>query len=370
MIRTILTVLMLLTGIVTVYHESQALERPDMEFKVFQFPRTMMPDIDGDGSDWDLVGEEYTYRTDLLDGTRGGHPDGVDPADLDISVKVGWVDGMNRLYFLYEAYDDYWDFGLFDTNEKTRGRGYQNDIFEICVDADLSGRPFILNPQLEDAAAGHIRFAGVHAQNYHIFTPPVNDQWCLVWGCQPWIAEFPWANYAYSYDFMPGEGGKLTLECWITPFDYASYNGPDQSVVSKLVEDSIVAISWAVLDFDHGQKDGPGNSNLAGHRDSVKDASRLCAFRLMPLEERFRPEIQAAWSFKLVDADRRMVYFKDESVGEIEQWEWHFGDGETSTEQNPVHIYENPGYHYVVWLEVRGKDGVSRHSKHWDVIVP
>ena len=33
-----------------------------------------------------------------------------DPKDLDIKVKVGWVKGLNRLYFLYEAYDNYWDF--------------------------------------------------------------------------------------------------------------------------------------------------------------------------------------------------------------------------------------------------------------------
>ena len=370
MTRFVLTVLILFTGSIIVCSNSPALERPEMEFKVFQFPRTMMPRIDGDATDWDMVGEEYIYRTDQLDGTLGGHPDGVDPADLDISVKVGWVKGLNRLYFLYEAYDDYWDFGLFDTNEETRTKGYQNDIFEICVDADLSGGEFITNPQIDNAVAGHIRFAGVHAQNYHIFTPPVNNQWCLVWGCQPWIAEFPWANYAYSYDFKPGEGGRLTLECWITPFDYASYDGPGQSVVSKLVENSIIAISWAVLDFDHGQKDGIGNSNLTGIRESVRNASLLCAFRLMPLAETYVPALQAAWSFKVVDPDRRMVYFKDESIGDIESWEWHFGDGETSTEQSPVHEYKSPGIHYVVWLEVRGKDGISRHSKHWDVIVP
>ena len=27
-----------------------------------------------------------------------------DPKELDVHVKVGWVKGLNRLYFLYEAY--------------------------------------------------------------------------------------------------------------------------------------------------------------------------------------------------------------------------------------------------------------------------
>lgn len=28
-----------------------------------------------------------------------------------MTVRVGWVKGINKLYFLYEAYDDFWDFG-------------------------------------------------------------------------------------------------------------------------------------------------------------------------------------------------------------------------------------------------------------------
>jgi len=37
-------------------------------------------------------------------------------------------------------------------------------------------------------------------------------------------------------------------------------------------------------------------------------------------------------------------------------WLWDFGDGETSTEQNPVHIYESGGY-YTATLTATSKDG-------------
>jgi len=37
-------------------------------------------------------------------------------------------------------------------------------------------------------------------------------------------------------------------------------------------------------------------------------------------------------------------------------WNWDFGDGETSTEQNPVHIYDNGGY-YTVKLVGTSSDG-------------
>ena len=78
-------------------------------FRVFQFPRTAIPRIDGDFSDWDIVPESYAISIDSMwDDTR--KHTGIDRSTLDIKVKVGWVSGLNRLYFLYEAYDDYWDF--------------------------------------------------------------------------------------------------------------------------------------------------------------------------------------------------------------------------------------------------------------------
>jgi len=70
----------------------------------------------------------------------------------------------------------------------------------------------------------------------------------------------------------------------------------------------------------------------------------------------------------VVDMDRRWVSFKDLSVGQIASWHWDFGDGETSTEQNPIHAYQKPD-HYVVVLDVAGPAGKSRHSKVWDVAV-
>jgi len=335
------------------------LSRPDKEFKIFQFPRDQMPRIDGDSSDWDIVPDDYIYGTGLLNDTEDGHGTNIDPRDLDVKVTVGWVNGENRLYFLYEAYDDFWDFGRFNP------RGYLNDIFEIAVDGDLSGGPFILNPQIKDRIGNHFAFSGVHAQNYHIFTPPVNNCWCLVWGCQPWIAEFPFANYAYRYNFNPGQSGKLTLECWITPFDYAPHEGPGKAIVTKLTENSLIGLSWSILDFDGDKRDG--HYNLAHNVNMVKDGSFLCAFRLMPPDKKFLKPIEAKWAFK--ELGGRAIAFSDESIGDIRSWKWEFGDGETSTERNPVHIYKDAGISYVVVLTVEGPAGTSRTAKYWDVMV-
>lgn len=52
------------------------------------------------------------------------------------------------------------------------------------------------------------------------------------------------------------------------------------------------------------------------------------------------------------------VHFSDESTGgTISSWLWNFGDGTTSTEQNPTHIYSVPGGPYTVNLTING--GVS-----------
>jgi PKD repeat protein len=65
---------------------------------------------------------------------------------------------------------------------------------------------------------------------------------------------------------------------------------------------------------------------------------------------------------------RRLVAFKDLSRGSITSWSWDFGDGQSSTEQNPIHAYKEAGK-YVVVLWVDGPAGKSRMAKVWDVAV-
>jgi hypothetical protein len=339
-----------------------ALSHPDKEFKIFQFPQDRMPRIDGDISDWDIVPASYVYGSELVNDTVDGN--GVpDPKDLELTVKVGWVKGLNRLYFLYEAYDDVWDFTRYNP------RGYSNDIFEIAVDADLSGGQFINNPvikELEGNIHNYLAFSGRHAQNYHFFTPPIRNSWVLVWGGSPWVGTFPYSNWAYDYDFQQGEDGKLVFECWITCYDYAPPEGPAAAIESNLVEDSLIGLSWSILDFDGGKREG--HYNLAHNVRMVSDGSYLCGFRLMPIEAELRDPIEAEWEFKVVDMESGLVAFKDLSYGNITRWEWDFGDGSISTEQNPLHRYE-PGIRYVITLTVSGPEGTDQRARHWEVLI-
>ena len=340
------------------------LARPDVEFKIFQFPADKIPRVDGDSDDWLLVPGSYAIGTDQLRETVIGIGDKHDAANLDVTVKVGWVKGQNHLYFLYEASDNYWDFARADLH---------NDIFEVVIDGDLSGGPLIRqmhpNRKLRDRLDTHFQFHGVHAQNYHIFTPAKDKDWAMVWGSQPWIKDLPFANAAYKYNFKPGESGRLVLEFFVTPFDYAP---PDSSraVQTKLEEDKVIGMSWAVLDYDdESAKTYAGFWNLSHRTTMYGDASDLVAFRLMPIEKSLRNPVEAAWSFQVMSREDRVVAFRDHSYGNITSWHWDFGDETFSKERHPVHRYETAG-EFIVTLKVEGPEGKARRTKVRDVTLP
>ena len=62
------------------------------------------------------------------------------------------------------------------------------------------------------------------------------------------------------------------------------------------------------------------------------------------------------------------VIFADRSTGDINTWAWDFGDGGTSTEQNPTYIYTAAG-RYTVSLTVTGPGGSDTETKTAYIIV-
>ena len=65
--------------------------------------------------------------------------------------------------------------------------------------------------------------------------------------------------------------------------------------------------------------------------------------------------------------DGATFMFHDDSWdddGIIEKWRWEFGDGNTSTLQNPTHTYDDLGY-YKVSLTVTDDRGTSENSYRW-----
>lgn len=343
---------------------ASARECPAQGYPIYQFAADAIPRIDGRTDDWAMVPAAYAIGNDQLtaDDGSGAHPD---PRSLAVTVKVGWVKGLNRLYFLYEARDDYWDFAA---------PGLHNDTFEVAVDGNRSGGPFIsrfhpLKPGANgpgvDEQTAWFDFQNVDAQNYHIFMPAFEKDWAMAWGPQAaWIKRLPWSNIAYHYAFKPGQPGTLVAEFWITPFDHADARGAAYSVESTLVENKVIGLSWAVIDYD-----GPDTHhfwNLSPHHTMYGQASELCGFRLMPAEAGAHPSIKADWSFTILDRAQRLVAFHDDTLGAVSARSWDFGDGTRSAEADPVHRYATPGK-FVVSLKASGPAGQSTLAKVWDV---
>ncbi len=53
------------------------------------------------------------------------------------------------------------------------------------------------------------------------------------------------------------------------------------------------------------------------------------------------------------------ISFTPLDFGGVSSWEWNFGDGNTSTDSNPTHVYTSSGY-YTVTLEVTGECGTKQ----------
>jgi PKD repeat protein len=64
-----------------------------------------------------------------------------------------------------------------------------------------------------------------------------------------------------------------------------------------------------------------------------------------------------------------LVQFTSKSTGEITSWSWDFGDGNTSTEQNPSHAYAEKG-NYTATLTVSNKAGSHSATSAVTVLLP
>jgi PKD repeat protein len=67
-----------------------------------------------------------------------------------------------------------------------------------------------------------------------------------------------------------------------------------------------------------------------------------------------------------VDSATRKVTFTDQSLGKPNKWLWKFGDDAQSTDQNPSHAYDAPGF-YKVRL-VSGDTTTGCKSSTWDMV--
>jgi PKD repeat protein len=85
-------------------------------------------------------------------------------------------------------------------------------------------------------------------------------------------------------------------------------------------------------------------------------AGTLCATLAFALAACGGEAPEAEFTAEPTSGERPLsVVFTDTSSGDPESWAWDFGDGGTSTEQNPTHVYEEPGSYRVILTATNGE---------------
>ncbi|MBI5324532.1 MAG: PKD domain-containing protein [Ignavibacteriae bacterium] len=74
-------------------------------------------------------------------------------------------------------------------------------------------------------------------------------------------------------------------------------------------------------------------------------------------------------SFFVVDSNAKLkgstIHFRDSSIGNLVSWYWDFGDGSTSTEQNPSHLYADTGSYDITFICTDGTNTDTLYKKEY-----
>lgn len=324
----------------------------DRVYPCFQFPDDRLPVIDGELTDWELVGDEYAQDTYGLIEYNRQIGRGYDLNNMDVRVRTGYNARADRIYVAVEYWDDFHNLDRVVTDGKALGN---DDIFELVVDADNSGGDFIgnLDP----------RYMSTHTQNYHIYFHERDGEHVWVWGPQRWLGEAPYSEWASRHRGLHGHAGLSTLEFYVTPFNYAHPDRPQLSAPAQLAVGDTIGLDYSILDRDEEEERAVKFWALADTILMYRNADFLPDYVLAPLEEKLGklPVVDFRSRAPSVK-EPRAVQFADLTRGEANGFLWDFGDGEQSAEREPLHRYQQPG-RYSVTLEARNSQGSSRKRK-------
>jgi len=161
----------------------------------------------------------------------------------------------------------------------------------------------------------------------------------------------------FTWSFTPPSAGYYDVSMWWTTSSTRSssvpvainYAGGPKTVTVNQLENAGQWNSLGVYEFAAGVTYNITITSQASPSSTCADAVSLL---------KTGPTVPAGgFSADVVEGNAGMtVQFTDESLGMVSSWLWSFGDGTTSTERNPFHVYASAGY-YTVSLTVSNPAG-------------
>ena len=247
------------------------------DYAAVRFTPAGVPTIDGDLGDWGHVPPRYWIGTDRM--ALGRPRAGRD----DLQVCVGYCAETGRVYFAVRVTDDY----LRADRQQPDDENYypfHDDVFEVVIDADTSGGDFVHFKQ--KTRDENRRLCGCHAQNYHVYlVSPPGPAHAWVWGDQKWLLGPPYAAFADRHQGQTHGPATVTLEFYVTPFNYAGTAGPHVSAPAPLVPGQKIGVGWLRLDEDGPDEAHrrPGDEYYFGrHRRLYRNADHCFEITLDP----------------------------------------------------------------------------------------
>jgi len=265
---------------------AQAHLPPGKVYKAFQFPDHLVPVIDGDLGDWQVVDEGYFITVADLRDLVSEEGAGADLQDFSVRLMVGWNETQNKLFAAAQVKDD-----LHQVDRPAGSaalRIFQDDAVEIFLDADHSGGQYADFSDL--SPADQLRLNGAEASHFVIAGPHPDGDFFINFSASAWysLEEGPYTAAAYGIEGAVGGPAVMTYEFMAVPFDHLNMAADFLSFAHDLRAGQVLGFNAEFDDFDSQAEFLDAKWSLSGGQNAFKFSERFADLMLMPLEERFR----------------------------------------------------------------------------------
>jgi len=263
----------------------------------FQFPDLLVPTVDGDLSDWDIVSNEYAIHTDLfVDLVKGAS---VDSDDLSVRLMVGWNQTLNRIFVAARVVDDIHQVDRPAGTASTRI--FQDDDMEVFIDADHSGGQYANFAELSPEE--QLRMNGASANHFVLAGPPPDGDFFVNFSAAGWYSRADGIYTGAAVAFESSSAGTITTyEMMVSPFDTVHMDAAILSTEHRMVEEEIIGFNVEFGDFDANSLLLDAKWSLSGAQNSFRFADRFTDLHLMPLRGLFAPTGVGATSWGRIKA--------------------------------------------------------------------